>query len=42
MTIDEIMRTAPVIPVLVLDGDGDWAALAQHSFRPACPSSKSP
>jgi len=29
MTIDEIMRTAPVIPVLVLDGDGDWAALAQ-------------
>lgn len=29
MTIDEIMRTAPVIPVLVLDGDGDWAALAE-------------
>jgi 2-dehydro-3-deoxyphosphogluconate aldolase/(4S)-4-hydroxy-2-oxoglutarate aldolase len=28
MTIDEIMRTAPVIPVLVLDGDGDWAKLA--------------
>ena len=29
MTIDEIMRTAPVIPVLVLEGDGDWAALAE-------------
>ncbi|HEX6661748.1 MAG TPA: bifunctional 4-hydroxy-2-oxoglutarate aldolase/2-dehydro-3-deoxy-phosphogluconate aldolase [Sphingomicrobium sp.] len=29
MTIDEIMRTAPVIPVLVLDGEGDWAALAE-------------
>jgi 2-dehydro-3-deoxyphosphogluconate aldolase/(4S)-4-hydroxy-2-oxoglutarate aldolase len=29
MTIDEIMRTAPVIPVLVLDGDHDWAKLAQ-------------
>ena len=29
MTIDEIMRAAPVIPVLVLEGDGDWAALAQ-------------
>jgi 2-dehydro-3-deoxyphosphogluconate aldolase/(4S)-4-hydroxy-2-oxoglutarate aldolase len=29
MTIDEIMRSAPVIPVLVLDGDADWAALAQ-------------
>ena len=29
MTIDEIMRSAPVIPVLVLDGDGDWAALAE-------------
>ena len=28
MTIDEIMRTAPVIPVLVLEGEGDWAALA--------------
>lgn len=29
MTIDEIMRTAPVIPVLVLQGEGDWAALAE-------------
>jgi 2-dehydro-3-deoxyphosphogluconate aldolase/(4S)-4-hydroxy-2-oxoglutarate aldolase len=29
MTIDEIMRAAPVIPVLVLDGDQDWAALAE-------------
>lgn len=29
MTIDEIMRAAPVIPVLMLDGDGDWAKLAE-------------
>lgn len=29
MTIDEIMRTAPVIPVLVLEGKMDWAQLAQ-------------
>ena len=29
MTIDEIMRTSPVIPVLVLDGDEDWAKLAK-------------
>lgn len=29
MTIDEIMRKAPVIPVLVLEGESDWAALAQ-------------
>jgi len=29
MTIDEIMRTAPVIPVLVLEGDGDWVGLAE-------------
>ena len=29
MTIDEIMRTAPVIPVLVLDGECDWAELAE-------------
>src|SRR5207237_7983976 len=28
MTIDEIMRTAPVIPVLVLEGNADWAKLA--------------
>ncbi|MES2147064.1 MAG: bifunctional 4-hydroxy-2-oxoglutarate aldolase/2-dehydro-3-deoxy-phosphogluconate aldolase [Pseudomonadota bacterium] len=29
MTIDDIMRSAPVIPVLVLDGDGDWEGLAR-------------
>jgi 2-dehydro-3-deoxyphosphogluconate aldolase/(4S)-4-hydroxy-2-oxoglutarate aldolase len=29
MTIDEIMRVAPVIPVLVLEGDSDWAKLAE-------------
>jgi 2-dehydro-3-deoxyphosphogluconate aldolase/(4S)-4-hydroxy-2-oxoglutarate aldolase len=29
MTIDEIMRSAPVIPVLVLEGDEDWARLAE-------------
>jgi 2-dehydro-3-deoxyphosphogluconate aldolase / (4S)-4-hydroxy-2-oxoglutarate aldolase len=29
MTIDEIMRAAPVIPVLVLDGEGDWVQLAE-------------
>jgi 2-dehydro-3-deoxyphosphogluconate aldolase/(4S)-4-hydroxy-2-oxoglutarate aldolase len=29
MTIDEIMRTSPVIPVLVLDGEGDWPELAE-------------
>lgn len=29
MTIDEIMRTAPVIPVLVLDGEEDWGRLAE-------------
>jgi 2-dehydro-3-deoxyphosphogluconate aldolase / (4S)-4-hydroxy-2-oxoglutarate aldolase len=29
MTIDEIMRAAPVIPVLVLDGEQDWQALAE-------------
>ena len=28
MTIDEIMRAAPVIPVLVLEQEMDWAALA--------------
>lgn len=28
MTIDQIMRAAPVIPVLVLQGEEDWAALA--------------
>ena len=29
MTIDQIMRTAPVIPVLVLQEEMDWAALAE-------------
>jgi 2-dehydro-3-deoxyphosphogluconate aldolase/(4S)-4-hydroxy-2-oxoglutarate aldolase len=29
MTIDEIMRAAPVIPVLVLEQEMDWAALAE-------------
>jgi 2-dehydro-3-deoxyphosphogluconate aldolase/(4S)-4-hydroxy-2-oxoglutarate aldolase len=29
MNIDEIMRTSPVIPVLVLEGEADWASLAQ-------------
>lgn len=28
MNIDEIMRASPVIPVLVLDGEADWAELA--------------
>jgi 2-dehydro-3-deoxyphosphogluconate aldolase/(4S)-4-hydroxy-2-oxoglutarate aldolase len=29
VTIDEIMRAAPVIPVLVLEDELDWAALAE-------------
>ena len=29
MTMDDIMRAAPVIPVLVLEGDEDWAKLAE-------------
>jgi 2-dehydro-3-deoxyphosphogluconate aldolase/(4S)-4-hydroxy-2-oxoglutarate aldolase len=29
VTIDEIMRAAPVIPVLVLEGEQDWAKLAE-------------
>jgi 2-dehydro-3-deoxyphosphogluconate aldolase/(4S)-4-hydroxy-2-oxoglutarate aldolase len=29
MTIDEIMRAAPVIPVLVLEEEMDWATLAE-------------
>lgn len=37
MTIDEIMRTAPVIPVLVLDGDGDWVALAETLVEAGLP-----
>ncbi len=35
MTIDEIMRTAPVIPVMVLEGEADWAGLAE-TFVTAC------
>jgi 2-dehydro-3-deoxyphosphogluconate aldolase/(4S)-4-hydroxy-2-oxoglutarate aldolase len=37
MTIDDIMRTAPVIPVLVLDGDGDWTALAETLVEAGLP-----
>lgn len=29
MTMEEIMRAAPVIPVLVLEGEEDWAKLAE-------------
>jgi 2-dehydro-3-deoxyphosphogluconate aldolase/(4S)-4-hydroxy-2-oxoglutarate aldolase len=29
MTIDDIMRLSPVIPVLVLGGEGDWTKLAE-------------
>ena len=29
MTVDDIMRASPVIPVLVLEGEGDWAKLAE-------------
>jgi 2-dehydro-3-deoxyphosphogluconate aldolase/(4S)-4-hydroxy-2-oxoglutarate aldolase len=29
MTIDEIMRAAPIIPVLVLEQEMDWVALAE-------------
>ena len=28
MTIDEIMRAAPLIPVLILEGEADWEKLA--------------
>lgn len=37
MTIDEIMRTAPVIPVLVLEGRADWAKLAQTFVEAGLP-----
>jgi len=37
MTIDQIMRAAPVIPVLVLDGDGDWAKLAETFVESGLP-----
>jgi 2-dehydro-3-deoxyphosphogluconate aldolase/(4S)-4-hydroxy-2-oxoglutarate aldolase len=29
MNVDQIMRASPVIPVLVLDGEEDWATLAE-------------
>jgi len=37
MTIDEIMRTAPVIPVLVLDGSVDAVALAETLVEAGLP-----
>ncbi|HEV8408267.1 MAG TPA: bifunctional 4-hydroxy-2-oxoglutarate aldolase/2-dehydro-3-deoxy-phosphogluconate aldolase [Sphingomicrobium sp.] len=37
MTIDEIMRTAPVIPVLVLEDDVDWAELAETFVEAGLP-----
>ena len=40
MTIDDIMRAAPIIPVLVLEGDQDWARLQKRSSPPGCPCSK--
>jgi 2-dehydro-3-deoxyphosphogluconate aldolase/(4S)-4-hydroxy-2-oxoglutarate aldolase len=37
MTIDEIMRAAPVIPVLVLEQERDWAALAATFVQAGLP-----
>jgi 2-dehydro-3-deoxyphosphogluconate aldolase/(4S)-4-hydroxy-2-oxoglutarate aldolase len=37
MTIDEIMRAAPVIPVLVLEQERDWAALAETFVQAGLP-----
>lgn len=37
MTIDEIMRAAPVIPVLVLEAEMDWAALAETFVQAGLP-----
>lgn len=37
MTIDEIMRTAPVIPVLVLEGEEDWRELAETFVKAGLP-----
>ena len=37
MTIDEIMRSAPVIPVLVLGEEMDWAALAETFVEAGLP-----
>lgn len=37
MTIDDIMRTAPVIPVLVLEGNADWGKLAETFVEAGLP-----
>jgi 2-dehydro-3-deoxyphosphogluconate aldolase/(4S)-4-hydroxy-2-oxoglutarate aldolase len=37
MTIDQIMRAAPVIPVLVLEEEMDWAALASTFVEAGLP-----
>ena len=37
MTVEDIMRAAPVIPVLVLDGEQDWAALAETFVKAGLP-----
>jgi 2-dehydro-3-deoxyphosphogluconate aldolase/(4S)-4-hydroxy-2-oxoglutarate aldolase len=37
MKIDEIMRATPVIPVLVLDGEADWAELAGNFVAAGLP-----
>ncbi len=37
MTIDELMQTAPVIPVLVLDGEHDPVALAETLVEAGLP-----
>jgi 2-dehydro-3-deoxyphosphogluconate aldolase/(4S)-4-hydroxy-2-oxoglutarate aldolase len=37
MTIDEIMHAAPVIPVLVLEEEMDWAALAETFVKAGLP-----
>ncbi|MEO7635294.1 MAG: bifunctional 4-hydroxy-2-oxoglutarate aldolase/2-dehydro-3-deoxy-phosphogluconate aldolase [Sphingomicrobium sp.] len=37
MTIDDIMRAAPVIPVLVLEGERDWRTLAETFVEAGLP-----
>lgn len=37
MTIDEIMRSAPVIPVLVLNEEMDWVAIAETFVEAGLP-----
>jgi 2-dehydro-3-deoxyphosphogluconate aldolase / (4S)-4-hydroxy-2-oxoglutarate aldolase len=37
VTIDEIMRAAPVIPVLILEQEMDWAALAETFVEAGLP-----